>query len=159
VAARVEARRWRDALTHLPLWPTTLLLAFVFALGAATLAPRQEGELAPFGADSVVDFPLVIALMVLRDACVYHFFAFGARAHRVGGTTLVYLALINLVLPFLAGALGLHALANLLLPIGEPIGGNPLANVAIMAMHAGLAFALMAWRWRKHAPRHREPGA
>ncbi|MBI1891222.1 MAG: hypothetical protein HYS18_11280 [Burkholderiales bacterium] len=147
VIMRARAAQWRDALEYMPLWPTTLVLTFAFAL-AAILSSHAGRPSWPMAESPMGYLPLVLALMLLRDVCVFLFFAFSAKPRRVEGTTLLYLIVINGLLPFLAKTLGLNALYTFLLPFGENQG---LGNVAVMAMHAAIAGALVVWRWQKQA--------
>lgn len=153
VMVRVHAARWREAFEHLPLWPTTLVLAFCFALAAtATFAGGPNALLGkpglwPLERPMFVYLPLVIALMVVRDVGVFLFFAFAERPRRVEGAALLYLVLINALLPFLVQAAGLYPLRTLLMPFDPALG---FSNVLIMAGHAAIAVALVVWRWRRH---------
>lgn len=151
VVERLRAGRWREAFEHLPLWPTTLALVLCFALAASFAfaggAHALSGtvRLWPLDRPAFVYLPLVIALMVLRDAGAYLFFAFADKPRRVEGSALLYLVLMNTLLPFLAQAAGLTTLHALLLPFNPAHG---FFNVLIMGGHAALALGLMAWRWR-----------
>jgi hypothetical protein len=145
VLLRMQKRDWRGMLEHLPIWATTLLLTFAFA---AVSAIQQAGmSQFPYSSDiQPLDALLpAIAFTVLRDSCVLLFFAFSGNTRRVETTALLYLVIINGLLPFLAGVMNLDALKYFLLPIDPP---HPVWSTAIMALHAAIALALVVWRWR-----------
>ncbi len=140
---RQELGDWRGWLERLPLWPTTLLLAFAFALLASF---NLTGWI---GTPSLNLFfglaPLGVALMLLRDVCVFLFFTLAPNAKRTFSSALFYLIVIDLLLPFLAQIAGLNYLRYLLLPVDLM---NPWNGVFIMLIHAGIAFGLFCWRLR-----------
>jgi hypothetical protein len=138
---RQELGDWRGFLERLPLWPSTLVLAFVFAMLAS--ANLTDWNVTPtlnlfFGLA-----PLGVALMLLRDVCVFLFFTLAPNAKRAFSAALFYLIVINMVLPFLAQVAGLSSLRYLLLPIDL---ANPWNGVLIMSIHAIIAFGLFRWR-------------
>lgn len=140
---RQQARDWRGWLEHLPLWPTTLLLTFVFAL-LATIFPSDTklGE-------SLLSHtePFTLALMVLRDACIVLFFTFSPNAKRAIGAAVLYLAVIDMLLPFLTRAAGLDTVAYFFLPMDyKHASWNGLL---VMSMHAAIAVGLVKWRLLK----------
>lgn len=135
---------WRGALEHLPVWPTTLLLAFVFALAATGPAPALP---TPGEATRLAELPpLVLALMLLRDAGLFLFFTLAPAPGRPGWATVLSLGALDLLLPFTAKAAGLGQLAWLLLPTGS---GNPWPGVMVMTLQACLALGLAGWRWQR----------
>jgi hypothetical protein len=136
---------WRAWLEHLPLWPTTLALTFLFAL-LVLLAPHE----ARIGMDRT-DFlqpphALTLALMLLRDACVLLFFAFSPNSKRALGAALLYLAVLNMLLPFLASVADLDEVRYFFLPFER--GFDPWSSVLIMTIHAAIAIGLVNWRLR-----------
>jgi hypothetical protein len=141
---RQELGDWRGWLESLPLWPTTLVLAFIFAVLASL---NLTGFDIPPKLNLLFGLaPLGVALMLLRDVCVFLFFTLAADAKRAFGAALFYLIVIDLVLPFLAQVAGLSALRYVLLPVDLV---NPWNSVVIMAVHAGIAFGLLRWRLRR----------
>lgn len=136
---------WRGWLEHLPLWPTTLLTGLLFAL----LIALTNGD--SFSADSGIVFmrpaiALSIALMLLRDACILLFFSFAPNNKRAVGTTLLYLLVLNMLLPLLADIADLETLRFFLLPFDNDHA--PWSSVLVMSLHAATAFALVNWRLR-----------
>ncbi|WP_211452701.1 hypothetical protein [Collimonas antrihumi] len=148
VTARAKAGNWHGLFRNLPIWPTTLVLSFCFAL----LLQFSNGEDLPFKLPATIAslsfLALTLALMLLRDCCVYLFFAFSGKSKRVGATTILYLALINGLLPFLSKMMGLKSLSIFFMPLHI---GNGWVMLGIAALHALLALALLGWRWRQQA--------
>lgn len=137
---------WRGWLEQVPLWPTTLAVAFISALLASVSA--NELQLPGF-ADRILGMaPLTIALMLLRDACIFLFFAFSPNNKRAVGVALLYLVVINMLLPFLARVADLEGLSFFFLPISGDwaLMENPWKGVLIMAIHSAAAIGLLAWR-------------
>ncbi len=75
-----------------------------------------------------------------------HWFAFARQPRRVVATTLLYLALLYGLLPWLLNAFGAPALAGLLLPFSTEYSGP---NTAAAAAQAVVAVSIAAWRWRR----------
>lgn len=140
--ARRERRRW---LEHLPMWPGTVLLGLLFALliAASSGGPLQAapGMLPPLA--------LTLALMLVRDACILLFFAFARRARPAAGVTLLYLLVLDFLLPFLADVAGLESLRYLLQPFEytNAAWSSPL----IMSLHVLIAVGLVSWRLKQTA--------
>lgn len=140
-----EKEDWRGWLEHLPLWPTTLVLSFMFAFLIVLTSHNINAEqvqtnfLHPQHA-------LTIALMLLRDTCVLLFFAFAPDSKRAVGAALLYLVVLNLLLPFLAGIAGLDLVRYFFLPFEGDY--DPWSSVLVMTVHTGIAFGLVNWRLR-----------
>jgi hypothetical protein len=156
MAAHAARGDWRRALEAMPVWPTTLVLGFAFAL-AAPVAFAQAGtyagaphwsELHAFATRA----PIALLLLALRDCAILVFFASALRPRRVEGVTLLYLALLWWLIPALLGALGLTALAQLVNPFISLDGAKA---ASVMAAQAAIATGLAAWRWRRHYGRPR----
>ena len=140
-----EKEDWRGWLEHLPLWPTTLALSFLFALLVLLTANNINPEAVR------MDFlrpqhALTIALMLLRDACILLFFAFSPNSKRAVGAAMLYLVVLNLLLPFLAGIAGLDLVRYFFLPFEGDY--DPWSSVLVMTIHTGIAFGLVNWRLR-----------
>ncbi|MEM4989083.1 hypothetical protein V8G57_16950 [Collimonas sp. H4R21] len=148
VVARAKTGNWHGLFQNLPIWPTTLVLSFCLAL----LLQFSSAQELPFKLRiTTADLSFLapaLALMLLRDCCVYLFFAFSGKSKRVGATTILYLALINGLLPFLSNMMGLKALAIFFMPLHI---GNGWQMLGIALLHAALALALLGWRWRRQA--------
>ncbi len=139
---RLSRRQWRQALEDLPGWPVALLVALAFAVGTLLVAIGDGGIWHVAGA------AFALWLFAVRDAALMHFFAFSRQPRRVLATTMIYLALLYGLLPWLLSVLGADALAGLLLPISF---GRPDPNTGAAAVQAVIAVAFAAWRWRRLA--------
>ncbi len=136
---------WRGWFEHLPLWPTTLALTFLFALllvltadSGPMLLERMDALQPPHA--------LAFALMLLRDACILLVFAFSPNSKRAAGAAMLYLIVLDMLLPFLAGVADLDTLRYFFLPIEA--GHDPWSSVLVMTIHAGIALGLVNWRLR-----------
>ena len=89
--------------------------------------------------------PLALAAMLLRDAGIYCIFALARFPRRVATVTLVYVALLDAVLPMLMAAAGLDTLAFLVFPLGRASASGALV---IFLVQAAAAWAIAVLRWR-----------
>ncbi len=143
-----ERKDWRRWLEHLPLWPSTLALTFLFA---ALILLSSPGEYAAHGRTLLQPaHALTLALMLLRDACVLLFFAFAPDNRRALGAAMLYLIVLNILLPFLAGVADLEGVRYFFLPFDPE--RDPWNSVLVMTLHTGLALTLVSWRVRKSEP-------
>ncbi|NHQ88033.1 hypothetical protein HA050_18150 [Iodobacter sp. HSC-16F04] len=136
VITRIQNQNWHGALINLPLWPTTLILSCIFALLAGN---QGTGDFA----DST---PISISLILLRDCAICLFIALNSNSKRILASSLLCLAIINGLLPFLAHSSGLESLASILMPISHT---SAIASILISAIHAAIAICLLIWRWQK----------
>lgn len=137
VQMRVARRQWAQAARELPGWPVALAVALLFALGTQFTAVAEW----PMAA-----LALALWLFALRDVALMQAFTYARQPRRVAATTVVYLALLYGLLPWLLRALGADALAGLLLPLGnDATGFTTLAAAAQAAVAVGFA----VWRWRR----------
>jgi hypothetical protein len=153
--ARFRAGDWRRALQEVPAWPTTLLLAALFAAAA----PFVLADVGNFGGvriqklqEFAVHAPIALVLATARDCAILVFFASAPRPRRVEAATLLYIVLLWWIVPGLLAAIGLGSLAQLVMPFGS-LGGPQAAFV--MGVQAALAWGLAVWRWKRvhgHAP-------
>jgi hypothetical protein len=139
---RQDMRGW---LEHLPLWPTTLVMTFLFAF--LVLLTSQDVHTLQGRLDFLQpQHALTLALMLLRDACILLFFTFAPNSKRAVGATMLYLLVLNFLLPFLAGIAGLSAVRYFFLPFEATYA--PWSSVLVMAIHAAIAIGLVNWRLR-----------
>lgn len=143
---RQQRGDWRGWLQHLPLWPTTLLLAFCFALLGTLSTDSPESSYGTIYSP-ILAVPVGFALMLLRDACIVLFFSFAPKAKRPMAVALLYLIVLNVLLPFFFKEAGLDAVSYFFFPVGKEYG----AGVGIMAIatQAMIALGLVAWRLQK----------
>ncbi len=140
---RQKAEDWQGWLQQLPLWPSTLALSFLFALLASVSA--DELQLSRTASVIFGMAPLTLALMLLRDTCIFLFFTFSPNSKRAVGAALFYLVVINMLLPFLTRVANMESLSYFFLPVGAD---NPWQGVLVMASHTAIAFSLLRWRLR-----------
>lgn len=147
-AARWQTRGLgeRSAQERLPLLLASLALALVSGLVAGVLAPSDlPAGLGPLLA--IVAMPLTWALVAARDlalACAIHW---SPTARRAESTTLVMLVVMNLALPWLLHAAGLHTLAGWLQPLGGP-APSAWTGALVAALQAAGAVLVARGRWR-----------
>lgn len=143
VQVRLQRGEWRRALEEMPCWPVGVLLAGLFAgLGALLLdVPHRANS--PL--HDLAGAPLALFLLLVRDAAIFLVFAFARQPRRVEAATLFYLVMLYGIVPGLLVASDLQGLAQLVLP---PVLATPGKAAAIAAVHAAIACALVAWRWR-----------
>jgi hypothetical protein len=143
LVAHAQARQWRRVVEEMPMLVSTLGLAIVLACAAPWAVAHM-----PFGSrfPVVAAYPIASVLFLARDVGLLFFFALGRRPKRVEGVTLLYIVLLDWVVPGLLGALGLKPLATAIMPMGRLDGWQ--AALAIAA-HVVIVWALVAWRWRK----------
>jgi hypothetical protein len=143
LVARIVGRQWRRAVEETPMLASTLVLATLFACAAPWAASHVVfGRSFPV----VAAYPIAIVLFLVRDVGLLVFFALGRRPKRVEGTALLYIVLLDWVVPGLLAAIGLKPLATALMPLGE-LGAWQAAMV--VAVHVAVVWALVAWRWRR----------
>lgn len=143
LVAHAQARQWQRVVEEMPMPVSTLALAILLACAA----PWAVANL-PFGSrfPVVAAYPIASVLFLVRDVGLLVFFALGRKPKRVEGVTLLYIVLLDWVIPGLLGALGLEALATALMPLGK-IGGWQAALV--IAAHVAIVWSMVAWRWRR----------
>jgi len=150
VARRVQVRlvrgEWRRALEELPCWPVAFAMAALSSLAAALVLPapsstNEEALRLLFAA------PIPVFLLMTRDVAIFLFFAFARQPKRVEAAAVFYLAMLYGVIPGLCAAAGWKGLAEFMVP---PLNPSPVMAVAMAAVHAGVAAALLAWRWRTY---------
>lgn len=142
---RFAARDHRRLLEETPLWPVSLVLAFVFC--ALTVAVVGAG-----GSDSgiirgVVLAPVPLVLLAVRDTALYMVFALARQPRRAETATIFYLLLLHWLVPMLLNAAGAKGIADLVLP---PFWERPGFAAAVAAVQAVAVVAVAAWRWRKN---------
>lgn len=145
VLFRLRTGERRRALEEAPLWPLTLALAALFTLLTMLVAGgrRAEGEL--FAAVQLAPLPLL--LLAVRDAAIFMWFSFAAQPRRVEASALLYMVVLYGLVPAILRAMDARALADLVLP---PFWDRPGYAVVVAGVHALLAVAAAAWRWKRN---------
>ena len=136
ILQKIRLQQWQRALQELPCWP----VAWLFALVSAMLLAASGA--AGTGSDEGAFAPIPWTLLVARDIGIFLFFAAAAKPKRVVGTTLVYMLLLDWIVPGLLGAMGFAQLAGLVFPL---VPGDFWAQSASALAQAALAVWL-AWR-------------
>ena len=150
VAVRAHTGAWRGVFEYLPLWPTTLLLSFVLAGLSSVAGPINLSSNSQGIAQFLNTTPLTIAFMALRDTSIFLYFSFSEKANRVEATTLFYLVVLNVLLPFFAQVMGLNTVALIFMPISS---SQPYWGPVIMGIHAAIALWLVIRRWHIYRER------
>lgn len=132
--------RWR-ALQELPCWLATAPFALAFAVG---LLAMNSAHLESFE-ELPAAFPLGLWLFALRDIGLLYFFSLARVPRRSEFTTVIYLAVIYLLLPELFSAAGWDTLANLVLP---PIWSDAPLGLGMLVLHLALVGVLLWRRWQ-----------
>ena len=144
VERAVAGGRWGRAAEELPLWPVSAALALVAALIATGLgaAPTlNQPRLDTLGAVNLVG-----VLMMLRDLLLLTYFGMTSRSGRAEATTLVYLGVLDGLLPALLPHVGLGSLVVWFWP---PFFTAPLTAIAIFGLHLAIALALAVHAYRR----------
>jgi hypothetical protein len=134
------------ALQETPIWPVSLVCAW--AAGVLLLVlPWSSGGAALLNeiAGQGKVMPLALAAMLLRDAGIYCIFALARFPRRAATVTLVYVALLDAVLPLLMGAAGMETLAFVVFPLGRASAPGALV---IFLVQAAIAWTIAVARWR-----------
>jgi len=152
-ALQLRAQRgdWLGFLQRLPMWLSGVLLVLVLSV---VLQFHALGQILPD--DDLPPIlklvpPIAIALMLLRDTALLYFFALAKQNKRAMATTVLYLALINSVLPIVAALAKQTWLTLLIAPLALSKSGNALLPIIGMALHFAIAAALLRWRWKNLA--------
>lgn len=136
----------RRALQETPVWPVSLACAWAAAVLLQVLPWGAGGAalLNDIAAEGKM-MPLALAAMLLRDAGIFCIFALARFPRRAATVTLVYVALLDAVLPLLMTSAGMETLAFLVFPLGRASAPGALA---IFLVQAAAAWAIAVLRWR-----------
>ena len=131
---------YRRALEELPLWPVSAALALAAALAATALGSAPE--LSNHRLDNLGPVSLAAALMMLRDVALVSYFGMTLRKGVPEATTLIYIGVLDGLLPALLPRVGLASLTPLFWP---PFFTAPLTAIAVLSVHVAVVW-LLAWR-------------
>jgi hypothetical protein len=150
LSLRLQTRDWRGLLADLPLWPATFALTLVFAVA---VAPAFPFDLPRARAGGAFLAPLAMTLLLLRDAGIVLFFSFAPHARRPVVVAVLYMAVLNFLLPFFFEQSGLHAIAWFFNPyfhlISKLNDGSGVIDLLITGIHTTLALGLAGWRFNR----------
>ncbi len=136
--------RWRRAFEELPLWPVSAGLALLVAVLTAALgsAPAFTNQ----RLDNLGPVSLAAALMMLRDVTLLSYFGMTIRRGVPEATALIYIGILDGLLPALLPRIGLGTLAPLFWP---PFFSAPLTAIVILSVHCALALFLALRTYRR----------
>ena len=143
----IQGNAYLRAFEELPLWFSSAALAVV--LGVICCIVGSEPHLSNERIDNLGPVALAFAFMMLRDVALLVYFSFHARTGRAAATTLVYIGVLDLLLPALLNLADLSALGSLIMP---SVFEAPWFAVAIFAVHAALASTLALRAYRAALP-------
>lgn len=133
----------RRALEELPLWLLSAALALAVALVATALGTAPE--LSNQRLDNLGAVSLAATLMMLRDLMLLSYFGMTLRRGAPEATTLIYIGIVDGLIPALLPQVGLDAFVPVFWP---PLFTAPMTAIAILSVHcaAVLFLALGAYR-------------
>ena len=139
-----DRRQWQHVFEDMPCWPSTVVLAFIFAFGtiASAAVYRDSFDLVK----QMALMPLVFVFLLVRDAAILLFFAFAKQARRVEAAAIIYMVLLYWLLPGLLRMAGLETASEIVLPLLI----KPALGSVIAFAQAGIAIFLCVARWRKN---------
>jgi len=143
---RIQRREWQRALEEVPCWPVSLVIAAVFGLLLMLTISQHPGELEGARISSFALLPLLLVLFLIRDVAIFLIFSFVRAPRRVEATTILYFALLYLILPGVCKVAGADVLGALVLP---PLFERPAFANVVLAVHAAIAVGLVVYRWRQ----------
>ena len=129
VLRKLRQRHWKRLLEELPCWPACWILLALCAL-ALTIFPLGTF---PSFAGRWAFAPLAFAFLTLRDGAILVFFAASERPRRAVAATLIYILVLDWLLPALLAAMGLPQLARIVLPLSRAGEGLSLPTLIAVA--------------------------
>ncbi|MCC6707647.1 MAG: hypothetical protein IT492_08810 [Gammaproteobacteria bacterium] len=150
----VAAIHYRRALEELPLWSVSA--AFALIMGVLTAALGAAPELTNQRLDNLGPVALAGALMMLRDLMLLSYFGMTQRRGTPEGTAIIYIGILDGLLPALLPQIGLSSFVPAFWP---PFFSAPLTAIVILSVHCAvvLFLALRAYR-RLEAGLNETPG-
>jgi len=140
----VASRRYGRALEELPLWPVSAAVALAAGLLVAALGTAPELTLERL--DNLGPVALAAALMMLRDLVLLSYFGMSLRRGVPEATTLIYIGILDGLLPALLPHLGLEAFVPLFWP---PFFTAPMTAIVIMSVHCAVVLFLAVRAYRR----------
>jgi len=137
-----SASHWRRVAEALPCWAVAFALALVAGLVFWMVDGASPLKSSSFDGGYVLT---LLAILACRDAAILYFFALGSRPRRVEMTAVVYVLMLDWVIPGILGAMDMVVMAGVVFPV---LLGGPHA-VVVGLVQLGIALALCVMRWRK----------
>lgn len=119
---------------------------FVFDL--ARKAGESRSVNFPPDATTIGAYTMALFLFLLRDIGIMQFLTMDGRTRRPLNSTLVYFAVLYLLLPAIVGAAGLRAALPVLVPLPT---SHPAIAIAPVVLQIFLVAGLIGWRWTRLA--------
>ena len=142
---------WRRAALLVPYWLVAVALVMVTGgIGVVLTLANPNSWVLVLGPWTVLEDHVVVAGIVahfgfiIRDVCLILALNFGARRGRADMASLISLAVLYVVVPWIQRAIGEGP--PLFLP-GSP--DWPWFNLAVAALHCMAGILLLRWRWRR----------
>lgn len=148
VLRAVRCGAWRRALEEIPVWLASGTVCIVLAVGA--LAAGTQPHIVNTRLDNIGPGALALALMMIRDVALLHYFSFRPDGRRAVATTLVYIAVLDGLLPTLLASVGLAGAIGFVRP---SVLGSPWFAIAVFGVHAALAATLAIRAWQRSTAR------
>jgi hypothetical protein len=142
----VQRQEWHRALEETPCWLVSLALTAVFCVLWMLTVSRLPGTLDEYRTSSFTQLPLLGLLFLIRDTAIFLVFSLGRAPRRVEATTLLYLALLYLILPGVCRLASADTLGALILP---PVFERPVFATVVLTVHTAIAVGLVVYRWRQ----------
>lgn len=147
VLQAMRERRYRRALEEMPLWISSAAYTLVFAVVA--LGVGADSTISNERIDNLGPAAMAMALMMLRDLCLLTYLSFRQRTRRAEVTALIYLAILNRMLPAMLTLSGLSLIAGLCKPT---VFETPTFAIGIGLVHATIAAVLLLSAYRQVMP-------
>lgn len=138
VQRKLDVGQWRRAAEEMPCWPLTLLAAFACAVGVHLL---PLVDVSGFQQGRGVN-PVAVVVMLARDAGLLMFFASALKPQRAVGSTLVYILVLDWILPGMLYAWGARDVAKLVLPLSAEGAGVQIFLASLQC----IGVWWLAWR-------------
>lgn len=130
---KASQRQWTRAWQELPCW----LVALIYAALCALILTVNGIDSANSAWRELAILPIPAVLRAVRDAAIFLFFAAAVSPRRVVGTTIVYMVLLDWILPTLLRSLGFTQLAAWLSPYERASFWAPIVSALVQAVIAG----------------------
>lgn len=133
-----EQEQWLRILQELPCWVISIVVALPSMVFLSLLYPVEK-------IDDINFYPLVIYLLMLRDAGILLFFSYAPNPKRAMGLTLLYMICLYGLIPAIFHGMDAKSLAGAILPI---LNDNLLLAIIFSSMQTSLVGFLLFQRWQ-----------
>ncbi len=133
-----EQEQWLRILQELPCWVISVILALPSMVLLTLLFPSEK-------VDDMNVYPLVIYLLMLRDAGILLFFSYAPNPKRAMGLTLLYMTCLYGLLPAIFFGMDAEVLAGVILPVFHD---NMLLAIVFASIQTSIVGFLLFQRWQ-----------